>query len=136
MVSQVLEKYRRGGDFLVGRMPDPNYSYEGIEIDNSAGDAVIHYPAGQPLKSDGTPVLHSDENLTHYLLLEETHVAVGEKLKVTVFARGPAVINFDALPTADTNGTNYVEADLLTAVEALHDVVVRREPTIQAEQTT
>lgn len=136
MVSQVLEKFRVGGDFLIGRMPDPNYSYEQVELDNTDGSAVLHLPAGQPMELNGTVITHTAEASTTALLLQEVHVAIGEKLKVAVLARGPAVVNFDALPTKDPAGTTYTAGTLLTAVQAMHDVVVRREPTVQFEQTT
>lgn len=126
-----------GGDFLIDD-PHPEYSREEFTITNAGGDD-ISVPAGFPLEADGTLGTATNEADIAAVVIEPIVVPAGESRKVACIARGPCIINRDALPTADlaASPASFDMGDFQTALEALSpQVVVRREPTKQTEHTT
>lgn len=70
------------------------------------------------------------------VLYDRAIVKAGETVKAAVVVRGPVVVNGDALPAADYAGTPFVLADLITQLLDIPQLIVRREPEIQAAQTS
>ncbi len=120
------------GDFLMHEESNV-VCRESKIITNSSGDTMV-LAAGYPM-DDNVPLLHTAEAGCDGLLLEPVTILDGEVREVAVLARGPAVINKNALPTEDYAGTGLTLATLVTALTAL-GIICRAEPTVQSEQTT
>jgi hypothetical protein len=116
-------------------------SRESVTITNNTG-AEIALVVGHPLDLAGTldartavPVIAANIANTDAILLEHAVLADGESRKLPALVRGPAAINRDVLPENDYDGDPITLANYITRIQAI-GIVVRVEPSIQAEQTT
>lgn len=100
---------------------------------------------GQPVKASSTNMVFvksTDEGNAIGLVLHNQPVALAisetTTLKYPVLLRGPALIDKDALPTADVAGTAFdTVAELVAAYAALDPpILTLTEPTQTSEQTT
>lgn len=105
-----------------------------------AGGVILADPMGYPCidNLDGTvtlALLATDGN-TNCLLLHDTAIneAAAAVVVLTVLRYGPALYNQDLLPTLDTAGATFVQADVIAGLfsEHLHGVT---EPAEITEQT-
>lgn len=132
MTARILSKGNVGGDFLIHE-ESGQVCRESKTVTNSTG-ALLTLPAGYPM-DDNVPVVQGGEAGCDGLLLETQIFEIGEVRKVAVLARGPAVINKNALPLVDRSDDTFTLATLVTALTAL-GIICRAEATIQGEQTT
>jgi hypothetical protein len=134
-MSRVYEKGLVGGDFIIMES-DAAFTRDSKTIDNSAGEDDLVLEAGYPM-DDNVPEVAANHAQVDGFLVEGVTVPAGEKRKVAVLARGPAVVNLDALPVNDYAGDPWSHSNLQAAIEALDaDIVFRREPTKKETQTT
>jgi len=125
--------YTAIGDIVVNEY-SPVFCRETKTITNSSG-AVMDLVPGTPM-DDNVPVIDGTEANTDGLLLERVYLENGEVAKAAVLARGPAVINQDAIPLTDYAGDTMTLATIVTALESLEDIVCREEPSLSETQDT
>ena len=101
---------------------------------NATGSAITLVP-GAPMDDNVAEVAAGIAD-TDGIVLEKTVIPNGESRRVPVLARGPAVINVDALPTTDYAGSAINMTNFQTALEAMEDIVVREEPDTITTRTT
>lgn len=120
------------GDIVVEEY-SPAFCRESKTVTNSTGAAIDLVP-GHPM-DDNVPVVAGDEASIDGLLMERCYLENGESAKVPVLARGPAVVNKDALPDEDYSEDALDLDDYETALLAM-GIIVREEPDLQLTQET
>lgn len=135
----------RVGDLLL-HVESLEYCTKTCIIRNGAGSAVdFDSVLGLPLKAgasgaDYTLAVSGDEANVLALLLDgplplALNATSNSGSKYQVLKRAPAIINQDAIATADGAGALYVQATLRTALTAL-GFELRTEPTKSTTQST
>jgi hypothetical protein len=138
----IRAEFHRAYNYVEAPLVNPNST--------SAGDLNGFNPLGQPVKASGNNyvfVLATDEASTIGLvadqrLLNLLHSATSGE-RYLILRRGPAVIDYDAIPANDvaagggSAGTAFTVATIVTALAALSPPIIAvRELTPTKEQTT
>ena len=103
-------------------------------IYHNGGSTVVQLRAGEPFVVNA-PCTHTNINTCDGLLIEPKAVQPGETVEVAVLARGPAVVNQDALPTIALDTVAFNMTTFLTAVSGL-GILLITEPATTTELTT
>lgn len=143
-ISTSVTKGKTLGDVFKWLM-HPGFNLVSAKLVNPVAAAMtITSPVGLPVKASGSNyviVLATDEANAIGLLYHDKPITIGSSatsdLLYPFLIRGPALIDKDALPTADvavSPGT-YTNATLVTALAA-RNIIAMSEPTKVSTQTT
>lgn len=139
--SKTFTKGRSLGDVFKW-LVHPGFCLVSAKLVNPLATALdLTDPVGQPLKASGANyvfVQDLDEANAIGLLYHDKPIALaGSATSEELYAillRGPALIDKDALPLLDVNGTAFTVATLVTAYAA-RDIQAQSEPTKFLQQT-
>lgn len=138
-MSRTQTKGPVGGD-VVKHFYSSEYSLEDAHYTNEGADPV-DIPPGYPVVVNSatgaiTLVAAADIANATGITLQGHRAYAGEKTPIAVLARGPGIVNRDALPTNDLAADAAINMTSFVARLLVLGLVSRSEPTVQSLQET